>query len=190
MDEIQTDTPSQTEVSSGMPAWVQWIIWIVVLGLLIVVGLQLVNKSQTTVKPGVAAPDFTFHNYDGTQMTLEEMRGKVVLINIWASWCTPCEDEAPDLQAAWEQYADRDDVLFLGIAYADTDEPAMRYLERFGITYPNGPDIGTRIYDDFHATGVPETYVIDRSGMITNVKVGPFGSVREITSMIDPLLAE
>ena len=190
MDEIQTDTTPQADISTGMPAWVQWIIWIVVLGLLIVVGLQLVNNSRTTVKPGVVAPDFTFYNYDGSTMTLDEMRGNIVVVNIWASWCKPCEDEAPDLQAAWEKYADRGDVIFLGVAYADTDEPAMRYMERFGITYPNGPDIGTRIYDDFHATGVPETYIINREGMITNVKVGPFDSLREITSIIDPLLAE
>ena len=190
MDELQTDTAPQAETSSGMPAWLQWVIWLIVLSLLIVVGLQLVNKSQTTVQEGVTAPAFTFHNYDGTTLTSEDLRGKVVLINVWASWCTPCEDEAPDLQAAWEQYAGRDDVLFLGVAYADTDGPAREYMNRFGITYPNGPDIGTRIYDDFHATGVPETYIIDRDGMIAGVKVGPFDSVREITSIIDPLLAE
>jgi cytochrome c biogenesis protein CcmG/thiol:disulfide interchange protein DsbE len=190
MDELQTNTPSQAETTSGVPAWAQWIIWLVVLGLLIVVGLQMLNNSRTTVQPGVTAPDFTFNSYDGTVMTSDEMRGKIVLINIWASWCKPCEQEADELQAAWEQYADRGDVLFLGVAYADTDAPAMRYLERFGITYPNGPDLGTQIYDDFHATGVPETYVIDRDGMLTNVKVGPFDSQREITNIIDSLLAE
>jgi cytochrome c biogenesis protein CcmG/thiol:disulfide interchange protein DsbE len=185
-DNQQTDNTNEKRAS--LPLWAQWIVWIGLIGLLIVVGIQLVVTQKGTVKPGEKAPDFTLVSYEGDIYSPQEMSGKIVLINLWASWCNPCAQEAPDLQAAWEKYESRDDVLFLGVAYSDMDDPAKEYIESFNITYPNGPDIGTKIYDTFRATGVPETYIIDRDGFLSYVKVGPFNSVQEITNMVDSLL--
>jgi cytochrome c biogenesis protein CcmG/thiol:disulfide interchange protein DsbE len=80
-------------------------------------------------------------------------------------------------------------VLFLGLAWTDTPTESAKYLEKFDISYPNGPDLGTRISQAFNRNmGVPETYIIDQDGILHFVKIGPFMSLQEITGVIDPLL--
>ena len=86
--------------------------------------------------------------------------------------------------------ADRGDVVFLGLAWTDTERKSLEYLEKFDITYPNGPDLGTRISQTYRTTGVPETYIIDRNGILRSVKLSPFLSLDEIKASIDPLLNE
>ena len=114
-----------------------------------------------------------------------------MVINFWASWCKPCEQEAAELEEAWRFYEAGDEVVFLGIAWTDTPANAADYLERFDITYPNGPDLGSRISAIFNRNlGVPETYFIDREGVLRSIKIGPFMSVNEIHASIDPLLGE
>src|SRR3990172_7583795 len=168
--------------------WVRGLAWASVLGLLAVVALQLRASQRGVVSQGERAPEFTLTTFEGDLIGPAEMAGKVVLVNFWASWCKPCEQEAADLQAAWELYQARGDVLFLGVDYVDTEKEALAYLERFGITYPNGPDIGSAIYYAFRARGVPETFVINKLGEVAFVKIGPFESLGEITTVIDRLL--
>lgn len=124
------------------------------------------------------APDFELALFDGhdgglgvSRLNLSDLRGKVVLINFWASWCVPCEEEAPDLQAAWQAYQDRD-VVFLGIDYNDIRADALNYLNRFNITYANGADAG-KIYPLYRITGVPETFIVDRNGDVTFFRAEP-----------------
>ncbi len=112
----------------------------------------------------------------------------MVVVNFWASWCKPCEQEAADLQRAWEEYRPGGEVVFLGVDYIDTQKEALEYLQRFAITYPNGPDLGTRIAQAFRIRGVPETYIIDPEGELVFVKIGPYSSLAEIRAGIDPLL--
>ena len=163
-------------------------IWIGVIALLVLLAVGLQRTQIQPVTAGEPAPDFRLTSFDGQEYSLEELRGKVVIVNFWASWCKPCEQEAADLQTAWEMYEARGDVVFLGIDYVDTEPEAMAYLEKFNITYPNGPDLGQRIYDDFRAGGVPETYFIDRNGILAFTKIGPFTSLGELTSTIDRIL--
>ncbi len=134
------------------------------------------------------APAFILTTFGNEEIDYADLAGKVIVINFWASWCKPCEQEAADLQTAWEEYAPAGDVVFLGVDYVDTETEARAYLEKFGITYPNGPDLGTRISQSFRIQGVPETYFIDRTGQLTFVKKGPFLSLSEIRAIIDPLL--
>lgn len=108
------------------------------------------------------------------------------MIDMWASWCIPCRDEAEELEALWQAYQGTDFVL-LGVAYSDTDRGAREFLTEFGITYPNGPDIGLKISDTYGLRGVPEKFIIDKEGEIQKVFVGP-ATIAEYQAEIDRLL--
>jgi cytochrome c biogenesis protein CcmG, thiol:disulfide interchange protein DsbE len=187
MNDITTSSNEQPTQKSPI-RWGRIFAWIALFGLLVVVMLVLLKRQQGPVAIGQKAPTFTLTTFDGQKIGPQEMAGKVVLVNFWASWCKPCEQEAADLETAWRYYQPDSDVLFLGIAWTDTESASLKYIEKFDITYPNGPDLGTSISQAYRTTGVPETYVIDRNGNLAYVKLSPFTSVDEIQSAIDPLL--
>lgn len=164
------------------------IAWIGVFALLALLAFGLLRNQEGPVTVGETVPNFTLTTFGGDQIGPDEMKGKVVVLNFWASWCKPCEEEAADLEAAWRIYEPRGDVIFLGVDYVDTETEAMVYLEKFDITYPNGPDLRTKISQAFRIRGVPETYIIGKDGKLAAFKISPFISLAEIQSMIDPLL--
>ncbi len=169
--------------------WPVILVWGFVLGLLIVVGFGLIRTQQGPIGIGDEVPDLTLTTFDGETIPLRDLRGQVVVINFWASWCKPCEQEAAELQQAYLMYKDQG-VVFLGVDYVDTETEALEYLEKFAITYPNGPDLGTRISQAFRIRGVPETYVAGKDGRLVAVKIGPYQSLEEITDQIELALAE
>ncbi len=155
-------------------------------------GARLFSVNQTQPSSG-AAPDFTLNLYEGYDgglgqalIKLSDLRGKVVLINFWASWCIPCREEAPELEAAYRQFKDRG-VVFLGVDWVDIEGDALNYLKSFSITYANGPDIGTKIGPLFHITGVPETYIVDQVGNIQFSKISPVKQT-ELAAVFERLL--
>jgi cytochrome c biogenesis protein CcmG/thiol:disulfide interchange protein DsbE len=179
---------NETQAQKSPLRWGRIIAWVALFALLIVVMLVLLKRQQGPVAIGQKAPTFTLTTFDGQQIGPEQMAGKVVLVNFWASWCKPCEQEAADLEAVWRSYQPRGDVLFLGIAWTDTEKASLEYIDQFDITYPNGPDLGTSISQVYRITGVPETYIIDKNGDLAYVKLSPFISQGEIQAAIDPLL--
>lgn len=151
-----------------------------------VIGVALTDNDQKPVDG--RAPDFAFTTFDGQEMTLRDLRGNVVVLNFWASWCAPCAAEAPDLQEAWEYYAD-DNVRFLGIAYADNGPRSLEFIDDFGLTYLNAPDLGTRISEMYGISGVPETFIIDANGDVAQFIYAGV-TYDQLRAAVDPLLQE
>jgi len=178
-------TPPDQRPGRKFP-WGQLVAVFLVLSVLAIVGFRLRSSSAGPVGLMSPAPDFSLTTFDGQTYRLADLRGKVVVINFWASWCQPCKEEAADLENTWRHYKDRN-VLFLGIGYVDTETEAKAYLKEFNITYPNGPDLGTRISQAYRIRGVPETYFIDTAGRLVFSKIGPTTQA-EMMSVIEPLL--
>jgi len=179
----------------GAHLWVQILVWIGLLALLVLLGLGLFRAQHPIMSIGSNVPDFTLKLFDGyhyqgaDQVNLVALRGKVVVVNFWASWCVTCADESPVMQAAWSYYQPKGQVIFLGVDYTDVDAKALQFLSRFDITYPNGPDLGTRITPIFnHNIAMPETYIVDKQGILRSEQIGPFQSLADIRSAIDPIL--
>jgi cytochrome c biogenesis protein CcmG/thiol:disulfide interchange protein DsbE len=188
MDETITNSAEKSTRPGFSRLW-RILAWVGLFALLVVVAMVLLRKQQGPVTLGQKPPSFTLTTFNGQKIGPADMAGKVVLVNFWASWCKPCEQEAADLESAWEYYQPRGDILFLGIAWTDTEPASLAYIKKFAITYPNGPDLGTAISQAYRTTGVPETYIIDKKGNLASLKLSPYTSVAEIKAAIDPLLA-
>ena len=193
MEQKLTNSPVVTR--RGAPLWVQILVWIGLLALLVLLGLGLFRAQHPIISIGSKVPDFTLNLFDkyqyqqASQANLASLHGKVVVVNFWASWCVTCADEAPDLEAAWRFYQPGGQVVFLGVDYTDVDSKALDFLSKYAITYPNGPDLGTRITPIFNRNiAMPETYIIDQQGILRGEQIGPFQSLADIRSAIDPLL--
>jgi cytochrome c biogenesis protein CcmG, thiol:disulfide interchange protein DsbE len=175
--------PEASATDKPTPRWGVILVWVAVLGLLAIVGIALVRTQQGPVGVGARPAPFTLRSFEGVDYNTADLAGQIVVINFWASWCKPCEQEAAELEQAYQQFKGQG-VVFLGVNYVDTEPEAKAYLERFGITYPNGPDLGTRISQAFRIRGVPETYILDQGGLLAHVKIGPYSSLDEIVQAV------
>lgn len=164
--------------------WGVFLAWGVVLGLLALLGFGMIKTQEGPLRLGEPAPDFTLETFDGRTLDTKEMRGRVVVVNFWASWCVTCVDEAEELEQAYQMYNDQG-VEFIGVDWSDTESKALAYLEKYGISYPNGPDLGQRIYQAYRVRGVPETFVLAPDGTLAQVKIGAFQSLQEIVQAIE-----
>jgi cytochrome c biogenesis protein CcmG, thiol:disulfide interchange protein DsbE len=139
---------------------------------LLAYGLTRDPRSIPSPLIGREAPAFTLQLFDGGAFALENQRGKIVVMNIWSSWCIPaCYNEAPALEAVWKRYRERD-VVFVGVNYQDREAAARDFLARFRHTFANGPDVGSKVAIAYGVYGVPETFFIDRDGRIAHKHVG------------------
>jgi cytochrome c biogenesis protein CcmG/thiol:disulfide interchange protein DsbE len=131
------------------------------------------------------ATDFIVPQLSGGTFRLSEQRGHPVVVNFWASWCPPCQDEARAFESAWQVYRGRG-VVFLGIDVWDKDADARAFINQFGLTYPNGLDTSATTVE-YGVTGIPETFAIDSQGRVIRHWVGPMDAV-QLRGFIDGIL--
>jgi cytochrome c biogenesis protein CcmG/thiol:disulfide interchange protein DsbE len=159
--------------------------------ILVILGLRLFSDDKSMLKMGEAPEDFSLITFSGERIQTSDLRGKIVLVNFWASWCVTCDEEAVLLVEAWQELQEKapGETFFLGVAYMDTEPAARSFLQEYGVTYPNGPDLRSEISNLYQVQGVPETFILDQEGILRSIKYGPFLSVEEILSLINPLLS-
>ncbi len=163
----------------------QWIAFGIVIALMALFAVGIQMRSAKPVEAG-AAPEFAIPTFDGGNFSLAEQRGKVVVVNFWASWCIPCRQEAPVLENTWRKYKDRG-VVFVGVDYVDSESEARKFIQEFNVTYPNGPDLGTDISRRYHMQGVPETYFVGKDGQLYGNHIGPIDQAT-LSAKIEDLL--
>jgi cytochrome c biogenesis protein CcmG/thiol:disulfide interchange protein DsbE len=133
------------------------------------------------------ASDFNLELLDGGALTLSDLRGKVVLVDFWASWCPPCRQEAQTLAQIYQEYADQP-VEFVGVDIWDRREDALEYINEYDVPYPNGIDEEGNILINYGVTGIPEKFLIDQNGVLRQKLVGPTHP-ETLREALDELLA-
>src|SRR3954470_20028740 len=171
----------------------------VILGVAALVGLLAYGLSANEPDRGIEhaiakgerkpAPDFELPRLSGDgQASLKEMRGKVVVLNFWASWCVPCRKESPLLER-WHQRIARNDGTVLGVDVLDVSSDARAFAREFKLSYPMLRDKGGDSLDDYGVIAYPETFVIDRQGRIAASRRGPVDE-SFLRRQVNPLLKE
>jgi cytochrome c biogenesis protein CcmG, thiol:disulfide interchange protein DsbE len=148
--------------------------------------LSSVTTSSRAVREGQPAPGFTLKTLDGsTEVSLEALRGKRVLINFWASWCPPCLKETPALIAAYRELNTETagDVVFIGIGYQDNTDSLRAFAQEKGIPYVVVEDVDSKIGDAYGVLGLPMTFFIDRDGIVRKALPGEVTQPQVVAGM-------
>ena len=137
----------------------------------------------------IAVPQATLPRLGGSRSeAISDYRGKVVVLNFWGSWCPPCVEELPALERYHKTIAARGGTV-LGINMRETSDAALEYVRRFGLTYPNLRDRDGDYAERYDSRAFPETFVIDRKGLIARKRRGPVDE-EWLRANVDPLLSE
>jgi len=154
--------------------------------LLLGVGFRFNPFALPETMINVPAPSFKLQDLDGNEVRLADLKGEPIVLNFWSTWCIPCKQEHPVLLEAAKLYPE---VHFFGVIFQDKPGPIKHYLKRNGSAYPHLVDPESRYAIDMGVTGVPETYFIDRSGIIRHKSAYPV-TLPYLAEHLEPLLKE
>lgn len=164
---------------------------ILLMGVLVLIFGVKKEESPRTATIGLDAPGVWVRDEAGRTYTLSEMKGSVVFINFWASWCPPCKDEMPSIQGLYDRFKDEKRFRMVTVLYRDDYGKATSYLKENKFDFPVLTDVEGRTARSYGVTGVPESYIVDKRGILRDKVIGPaeWGSP-EKASLISGLLAE
>jgi cytochrome c biogenesis protein CcmG/thiol:disulfide interchange protein DsbE len=167
--------------------------FVVVPGLFVaVLAVGLVMTTAPRAVVGERGPDFALPLLEGAgTLTSGELRGSPIVLNVWASWCIPCREEAPVLERAWRKYRSRG-VRFVGVIVQDSEADAKAFVREFGITFPSVRDTNLELWGDLGVRGVPETFFLDHrwrlSGIGSGDEIDRSGGTRILGAIPAPVL--
>jgi cytochrome c biogenesis protein CcmG/thiol:disulfide interchange protein DsbE len=156
--------------SINLPVLIIGTLMIVPLIALLAVSFGNNPHAVPSVLESTPATPFTLVDLDGNTVSFDDYQGKPMVLNFWSTWCGPCKQEHPILLEAARRYPD---VAFVGVIYADDPEACRRYLARAGSAYPHLIDKNGGTALDYGVAGVPESFFIDRDGVIVHKQAGP-----------------
>lgn len=147
--------------------------------------------SQEAPSVGFLAPDFTLETLEGDSITLSELRGTAIIINLWASWCGPCRAEMPAMQNVYEKYKDSGfTILAVNATNQDSLAAARAFVEELGLSYPILLDIEGKVSDLYNLRALPTTYFVNPDGIIEEVVIGGPMAEALLSIRAEQLLAE
>jgi DsbE subfamily thiol:disulfide oxidoreductase len=154
------------------------LIVVLALALAVIVGVVRLDTNGTggpkVVAVGFQAPDFHVTKAGGSDdLSSGELKGKVLFINFWASWCDPCKEEMPSVDAVFKEFGSNKDFRMITILYRDSDANGLTYLQSKGFSFPVYIDPDAMSAKNFGVTGVPETYIVDKNGVLRRKMIGP-----------------
>jgi len=130
-------------------------------------------KTTEPIQPGLEMPNFTFPDINGKEVSLSDHRGKVVLVNVWATWCPPCRQEMPSMQSLYEKFKD-ENFKILAVSIDSEGRAAVApFMLKMNLTFPALLDPGETIRPLYGITGVPESFIIDKQGILVEKIIGP-----------------
>ena len=135
--------------------------------------LFLKSGQQVSLKIGLPAPDFTFPGLDGKMVSLSDYTGKVVLVNIWATWCPPCVEEMPSMEKLYQKLKDKDfEILAVSVDSLGAKAVAP-FMKKHNLTFPALIDSAGTSRTIYRTTGIPESFIIDKKGILIEKIIGP-----------------
>lgn len=139
---------------------------------------------------GETAPPYTAASLDGDDVSLASFRGRVVLLNLWATWCAPCRHETPFLQSIYEEHRDAGfEIVGISMDTGDQTDLIREFTEEYGVTYTILHDAQMAGMDSYRVLGLPATFLLDREGVITWMRYGPVGETdRDFLDALDAAL--
>ncbi len=147
------------------------LIAVVILGLLATTGCTTTTSGSGGGRVGQLAPDFTLADLDGNQVSLSDFRGKTVFINFWATWCPPCREEMPAIEALYQQYKDKD-VVVLGVDILETEGEVRQFVEEGGYSWTFVMDTTGEVTASYQVGAIPTSFFIDKEGIIRVIQIG------------------
>jgi peroxiredoxin len=133
---------------------------------------------KVEMEVGQPVPDFTLETLGGELVSLSSFRGQVVVLNFWATWCTPCREEMTEFQALWEEHDPQGNLMLLAVNLQESTDSVAAFVDEFGLTFPIALDSDGDVLDKYGLPGLPGTFFIDEAGILQARVLGPLDADR------------
>jgi len=151
------------------------------------VAIGCISTSTQGVEAGDRAPDFQLQNLDGQTVSLGNLQGKPVLINFWATWCSPCRSEMPYIQEIYEEWADKG-LVVLAINIGESSAKAEEFMQSYNLSFTVLLDTKQDVAQRYNISGIPTTFFIDKDGIIQDKVIGAFQNKTQIENRLSKIM--